>query len=86
MRDSGTLDAKSSESPPIRDVAAQQDASVRLRAIEIIETVMGLLDEGFMARQFDEPIARALESFECPEPVRFSYAVFLQMVGNVPSS
>ena len=76
------MDAKNSESPQTRDVATQQDDSVRLRAIEIIETVMGLLDEAFMARQFDEPIARAAGAFECAEPVRYSYAVFLQTVAD----
>ena len=76
------MDAKGSESPQTRNVATPPDGSVRRRASEIIETVMGLLDEGFMARQFDEPIARAAESFECHGSVRYSYAEFLQTVAD----
>jgi len=76
------MDAESNDSQQTRSVAPPPDDSVRRRASEIIKTVMGLLEEGFMARLFDEPIARAAESFECPDSVRYSYAEFLQTVSD----
>ena len=76
------MDADSHESPPGTEGAMGLHDPVRLRAIEIIETVRALLDEEYMARLFDDPIDRAFETFECPEDLEYSPAVFLKTVAD----
>jgi len=55
---------------------------VRRRAEWILDTVRVLLDEECLTSLFDEPIAQALETFECPEGWSYSNAAFLATIAR----
>jgi len=75
-------DTDRAKSPWSEDEAGDAGDPVRDRATKIIGAVRGLLDEELMARQFDEPIGRAAEAFECRGPSVYTHATFLTEVAD----
>jgi len=67
---------------PSQENSQHRDGSRVRRALEVIGSLVALLDEGHIARQIDEPVDRALEGFPFPEDLAYSHSTFHKVIAD----